>query len=194
MFEKHGEHEEEKKQPRKTMSTIPKTSKASAQQHDGDGKKHIKPFDLIQQDSIWPLPLLSFLHCFGVHPNFDSLFEEDFGICPPLLHGWVGLQGVDQTFSFSFPSSSVHSNKVRRGSGGVLFANDLGVCGFDNWKVSPYINALQSTILLTPFVAIIHFHEEFIANVIKHLLETLIKLWKENQNVPYLCFSQISIL
>ena len=50
--------------------------------------------------SKWPARLLSVLHPFGFDDYLDENIEQCFGFCLPFLDFRVGIQGVDESFSF----------------------------------------------------------------------------------------------
>jgi hypothetical protein len=52
------------------------------------------------QNSRWPTRLLSLVHPFLLDPNLDENLEMFFGLNVPFLDLCIGVQGIDETFSF----------------------------------------------------------------------------------------------
>ena len=132
----------------------------------------------VRADSLWPLPLMSLIHFFGFNEKIDKDLGDEFCIYPPLLQLWIGLPGVENSFSFAVPE--------------VLENNWKENHGFYDWKVSPYLNSIQSVMLFSSFVTIFHFNEQFIASIINHLLQLITNFLSTNKAMPYLSFAQIS--
>ncbi len=132
----------------------------------------------IRADSLWPLPLISLAHCFGLNKKIDKDLGDEFCICPPLLQVWVGVPGVESTFSFAIPE--------------VQEADWQDSQGLFNWKVSPYVNSVQGMMIFTSLVAIFHFNEQFIASVINRLLGEISRFLSGNAGMPYVSFTKLS--
>ena len=52
------------------------------------------------QNSRWPTRLLSLVHPFLLDLNLDENLELFFGLSIPFLDFRIGVQGIDETFSF----------------------------------------------------------------------------------------------
>mmetsp|Transcript_39544 Transcript_39544/g.38052 ORF Transcript_39544/g.38052 Transcript_39544/m.38052 type:complete len:125 (+) Transcript_39544:3112-3486(+) len=48
----------------------------------------------------WPTRLLSLVHPFNLDENIDENLEQFFGLCLPFLDFRLGVQGVEESFSF----------------------------------------------------------------------------------------------
>ena len=130
-----------------------------------------------QVNRLWPLPLVSLIHSFGINEKIDSELSNEFCICPPMLQLWVGIPGVESSFSFSIPE---------------VFDTDWSESqGLYNWKVSPYLNSLQSITIFTSLVTIFHVNETFIASVINKLLGSIIQFLSSNKMLPYISFMRL---
>ena len=128
-------------------------------------------------NSIWPLPLVSLIHGFGANKAIDQELGHEFCICPPLLQLWVGIPGVEGTFSFTVPE---------------VFDSDWDQSqGLYNWKVSPYLNSIQCAALFTSLVSIFHVNEAFIATIINRLLTSTIEFLGSNKMLPYISFMRL---
>ena len=50
----------------------------------------------------WPTRFLSLVHPFNLDENIDENLEQFFGLCLPFLDFRLGIQGVEESFSFIF--------------------------------------------------------------------------------------------
>lgn len=48
----------------------------------------------------WPSKILSLVHPFDLHPGMDESLEEFFNLNMPFLDFYIGVQGIDEAFSF----------------------------------------------------------------------------------------------
>ena len=48
----------------------------------------------------WPAKILSLVHPFNLHDGMDESLEEFFNLNMPFLDFRIGIQGIDEAFSF----------------------------------------------------------------------------------------------
>ena len=53
-------------------------------------------------NSKWPTKLLALVHPFSLDDNLDENLELFFGLSIPFLDCKIGIQGIDEAFSFVF--------------------------------------------------------------------------------------------
>ncbi len=195
MFERGGVSPEMKgqqtKEEEKAISVpvgrSPSPTKSSSQQTPQKKEKKVdelltnspvgKPGRL-RADALWPLPLMSLVHSFGINKKIDKDLGDEFCICPPLLQLWVGVPGVESALSFGVPE--------------VFDPDWPDSQGLFNWKVSPYVNSIQSMMLFSSLVTIFHFNDQFIASVINRLLGATAQFLFDNKAMPYISFVKLS--
>ena len=56
------------------------------------------------QNSKWPTKLLAMVHPFSLDDNLDENLELFFGLSIPFLDCKIGVQGIDEAFSFVIAS------------------------------------------------------------------------------------------
>jgi len=64
------------------------------------GRTSIKMDQEVVGQHKWPTKLLSLLHPFGLDEYLDENLEAFFGLSLPLLDFRIGVQGIDESFSF----------------------------------------------------------------------------------------------
>ena len=131
--------------------------------------------NILIDKSMWPFPLLSLMHCFGVNKSLDKELSEEFNINPLSFQVWIGVPGFGEALSFAIPTNLAHKevNKIT------------------NWTVSPYLNSMQCMMLLSSFTSIIKVKEHLIMKILHKLLKTIGTLLRTHKELPYVSFMKI---
>ena len=145
-----------------------------------EDKTHEKPnisADYLQ-NSKWPTRLLSLVHPFTLDENLDENLELFFGLSVPFLDFRIGVQGIDESFSFvidrddkdkdtKIGDNLSDSNSNQHYGEAIKFLKQketfesqstyLNFINQEFWKSSPYMNTVIISFFLSTLVAIVEF-------------------------------------
>jgi len=118
---------------------------------------------------LWPLPLISLIHCFGLNKKLDKELADELCVGPPLLELWPGVLGVENSLSFAVPED----------------VNNF------NWKISPSLNSAYCMTLFGSLISAFQSNEQLISSLISKLL-TFISQLLLTKDVQCISFMELS--
>jgi len=131
-----------------------------------------------RSNSLWPFPLLSLVHAFGIDPSIDKDLGKEFSICPSLLQFWVGILGAEDSFSFAVPD--------------ILNSDWSNSKNYYHWKVSPSLNTLHCVNMFSSLVSVFQFDENFIGSLIGRLIKAISGLLLMKRDMPLISLMDLA--